>query len=73
MDATARRAALKDRARSILDVTRAAHGVADVHRSAMTVLVNLGVTTDVCLAAAERALDNMEAALAAREIAGGAS
>ena len=73
MDSTAHRCALKNRVRSILDTTRAAHGVADVHRSAMTVLVNLGVTTDVYLAAAERALDNMEAVLAAREIAGGAS
>lgn len=73
MDSTTRRAALKDRARSVLDTTRSMSGVADVHRSAMTVLVNLGVTTDVYLAAAERALDNMEAALAARKIAGGAS
>lgn len=72
MDSSSHRGALKDRVRSILDTTRAAHGVADVHRSAMTVLVNLGVAVDAYLPAAERAIGSMEAAIAARKIAGGA-
>lgn len=73
MDSNAHRATLKTRARAVLGTPRNMAGVTDVHRSAMTVLVNLGVTTDVYLATAERALDNMEEALAARKIAGGAS